>query len=304
MIRLGTRNSKLALWQSNWVASQLRDGGTEVTLVPLTTEGDVKTGSLRELGGEGLFTKRLQTALLDDEIDLAVHSLKDLPTDPVPGLKLTAVPPREDVRDAFISNQFLSVEDLPMGARVGTGSLRRTAQLKWRRPDLTVMDLRGNVDTRLRKLDEGEYDAIVLACAGLRRLGLEERITQALDLQVMLSAVGQGALGLETRADDSATISAVRLLNDPNTECCVMAERGFLNETRAGCTAPVAAHAVFSDNQLCLQAAILSDAGDQRLDWQVIGDGAHAESLGRRLAQELMAMGGQAILHSGKSNDG
>lgn len=302
MIRLGTRNSPLALWQSNWVAGQLRARGGLVQLVPITTEGDVATGSLRQLGGDGLFTKRLQVALLDNEIDLAVHSLKDLPTDPVDGLALAAVPDREDVRDAFVSNRFVTWSEMPTGATVGTGSLRRAAQLKWLRPDLTIADLRGNVDTRLRKLDEGHYDAIVLACAGLRRLGLEQRITQAMDLSTMLSAVGQGALGLETRSDDAATIEQVQALNDFNTMVCVTAERAFLNETRAGCTAPVAGHAVVRENQLYMQAAILSEAGDQRLDWQIGGSAASAMALGRELARQLLNMGGREILSARSAN--
>ena len=296
MIRLGTRNSQLALWQSNWVADQLQSRGWEVNLVPLTTEGDVATGPLRQLGGDGLFTKRLQMALLDNEIDLAVHSLKDLPTEPVADLTLAAVPPREDVRDAFISNRYLTWSELPAGATIGTGSLRRAAQMKWLRPDLLIRDLRGNVDTRLRKLDEGQYDAIILACAGLRRLGLEARITQALDLSTMLSAVGQGALGLETRRSDATTIQAVQALNDPATFASVSAERAFLNETRAGCTAPVAGHATVRDQQLFVQAAILSESGDQRLDWQMGGAVASAEALGRELARQLLNMGGREIL--------
>jgi hydroxymethylbilane synthase len=298
MIRLGTRNSQLALWQSNWVADRLRDLGHAVELVPLTTAGDVAVGSLRELGGEGLFTKRLQMALLADEIDLAVHSLKDLPTDPVAGLALAAVPPREDVRDAWVSNRFMSWQELPAAAKVGTGSLRRAAQLRWLRPDVQVVDLRGNVDTRLRKLDEQQYDAIILACAGLRRLNLTERITQALDLSIMLSAVGQGALGLETRSGDAVTVAAVSQLNDAATESCVTAERAFLNETRAGCTAPVAAHAVLRDGRLHVAAAILSPDGEQRLDWQIGGPVEGAGELGRQLAKQLLSMGGQAILEA------
>ncbi|MBL8890743.1 MAG: hydroxymethylbilane synthase [Planctomycetaceae bacterium] len=296
MIRLGTRNSQLALWQSTWVADQLRSRGFEVELVPLTTEGDVATGPLRQLGGEGLFTKRLQIGLQNREIDLAVHSLKDLPTEPVTGLELAAVPEREDVRDAFVSNSYVTWSDLPQHAKVGTGSLRRAAQLRWLRPDLEVVDLRGNVDTRLRKLDEGHYDAIVLACAGLRRLGLEQRITQALDLDTMLSAVGQGALGLEVRCEDIVTRDAVRTLNDVVTLKCVQAERAFLNETRAGCTAPVAAHAVIRGEQLYLQGAILSESGQQRLDWQIGGHVGAASELGRELARQLLSMGGREIL--------
>jgi hydroxymethylbilane synthase len=302
MIRLGTRSSQLALWQSTWVADQLRGGGIDVRLVPITTEGDIAMGSLRQLGGDGLFTKRLQIALQDNEIDLAVHSLKDLPTEAVAGLTLAAVPPREDVRDAFVSSRYVTWSDLPAGGTVGTGSLRRAAQLKWLRPDLRVLDLRGNVDTRLRKLDDGQYDAIVLACAGLRRLGLEQRITQALDLSTMLSAVGQGALGLEVRADDQKTIESVRRLNDSDTLACVTAERAFLNETRAGCTAPVAGHAVVQGEQLFMQGAILSESGDQRLDWQIGGARSAAANLGRELARQLLNMGGREILNRRSNN--
>ncbi len=300
MIRLGTRNSALALWQSNWVADQLRQIGQTVELVQLMTEGDVRTGALREIGGEGLFTKRLQIGLLENEIDLAVHSLKDLPTDPVDGLQLTAVPLREDVRDAFVSSRYASLVELPEGAIVGTGSLRRSAQLLWTRPDLRIVDLRGNVDTRLRKLDEGQYDAIILACAGLRRLNLADRITQALDLSLMLSAVGQGALGLETRRDDRAVVNAVAKLNDPPTFACVTAERAFLNETRAGCTAPVAAYACFQDQRLFVQGVVVSESGDQRIEWQIGGPEQQAESMGRALAQQLFQLGAKEILQRQK----
>jgi hydroxymethylbilane synthase len=296
MIRLGTRNSPLALWQSGWVAEQLRARGCPVQLVPLTTAGDVTAGPLRQLGGEGLFTKRLQIALLEEEIDLAVHSLKDLPTEPVSGLLLAAVPEREDVRDAFVSTRFVALETLPDGARVGTGSLRRAAQLRWQRPDLQILDLRGNVDTRLRKLDEGQYEAIILACAGLRRLQLADRITQALDLSLMMSAVGQGALGLETRASDMEVVQAVQGLDHAATHACVRAERAFLQATRAGCTAPVAAHAREKDGTIYLQAVILNEAGDQRVDWQIGGPTGRAEELGRDLATQLFALGGQQLL--------
>jgi len=228
--------------------------------------------------------------------------LKDLPTKPEIGLRLAAVPPREDVRDALITRTEATrsgsgLADLPPGARVGTGSLRRAAQLKWIRSDLQVLDLRGNVDTRLRKLDEGQFDAIVLACAGLRRLGLAERISEALDLSVMLSAVGQGALGLETRQDDATTIDAVAGLDDPVTHACVLAERAFLNAAQAGCSSPVAAHAVCRDDLLFLQAAILDESGRERLDWQIGGPLLQCEDLGQRLASQMLMMGGEQLLN-------
>jgi hydroxymethylbilane synthase len=255
-------------------------------------------GSLRELGGDGLFTKRLQLGLQNNEIDLAVHSLKDLPTDPVDGLALSAVPQREDVRDAFVSNQFRSLAELPDGAKVGTGSLRRAAQLKWLRPDLQILDLRGNVDTRLRKLDQQDYDAIILACAGLKRLQMSDRITQALELDQMLSAVGQGALGLETRADDTQTIEAVSKLNNPEIMACVTAERAFLNQTRAGCTAPVAGHAVISNEQIHFKGLILNETGTKRCYKEAAGPILEAETIGRQLVQQMFEEGARALLQA------
>lgn len=295
-IRLGTRASQLALWQANWAADTLRSKGFEVQLIKLSTDGDVLKGPLSQLGGDGLFTKRLQWALLQDEIDLAVHSLKDLPTDPTEGLSLAAVPEREDVRDAFVCNEFNSIEELPNGARVGTGSLRRAAQLKNLRPDLQVLDLRGNVDTRLRKLDENQYEAIILACAGLRRLGLEDRIRVALPHEVMLSAVGQGALGLEIRDNDSEMQEAIAPLNVPNVWTAVQAERSFLNETRAGCTAPVAGYATADNGQLQLEGGVWSQDGQKKIRQTVTGTSDQAEELGRNLARTIMAAGGQSLL--------
>lgn len=304
MIRLGTRSSQLAMWQANWTADRLRDLGYEVSLVPISTDGDVLLGSLRELGGDGLFTKRLQMGLQQDEIDLAVHSLKDLPTEAVPGLVLAAVPVREDVRDALVSNQFASIADLPAGAKVGTGSLRRAAQLRWMRPDLQILDLRGNVDTRLRKLDQGQYEAIILACAGLRRLGLEQRITQAIPVDTMLSAVGQGALGLETRDDDDTTRQAVEQLNDPAIMACVQAERSFLHGTRAGCTAPVAALAEIQDPatlEISLRALILNEAGTHRIAETHQGHWQQATQIGAALVQRMMDQGaGDLLTPAGK----
>lgn len=308
IIRLGTRASKLAMWQATWTAQALTDLGHQVELVALSTDGDVLKGPLSELGGDGLFTKRLQYALLNDEIDLAVHSLKDLPTDAVDGLRLSAVPVREDVRDALVCHGHATLHELPSGARIGTGSLRRAAQAKYHRPDFQISDLRGNVETRLRKLDEGQYDAIILACAGLRRLELEDRIQLALPLDQMLSAVGQGALGLETRSDDARVHQAAAELNDDETWVAVTAERGFLNETRAGCTAPVAGNATVRDGQVQLEGAILSEDGQQMIRRRGQGPAANAEEVGRQLAREIMEAGGRALLSgpdgTGNETDG
>ena len=214
-LRIGTRGSKLARWQADWVAAELSRLGTSVEIVEISTQGDrEQAGPLSSLGGEGVFTKEIQRALLANEVDLAVHSLKDLPTEPVAGLVLGAVPTRASTADALVSNAFASLDELPQGARIGTGSPRRQAQLLHRRPDLQVLGIRGNVDTRLRKLDDGEYNAIILAEAGLQRLGLADRIAQSLTPDIMLPAVGQGALGIECRDDDPITKTALQNLDD------------------------------------------------------------------------------------------
>ncbi|HEY3393956.1 MAG TPA: hydroxymethylbilane synthase, partial [Lacipirellulaceae bacterium] len=228
-MRIGTRGSQLARWQAEWVAEQLRREGQDVELVEIATRGDIEQArSIEEIGTRGVFTKAIQRALLAGDVDLGVHSLKDLPTDPVEGLMLGAVSQRESPADVLVSNIAASLEILPNGARVGTGSLRRQAQLRYLRPDLQIREIRGNVDTRLRKLDEGQFDAIVLAEAGLRRLGLIERIAQVLPLDVMLPAVGQGALAIECRADDQATRRVVAALGDPASHAAVVAERALL----------------------------------------------------------------------------
>jgi hydroxymethylbilane synthase len=221
-IRIGTRASPLARWQAQWVSDALTAAGHGAVLVPITTRGDVQqVQPVEQLGDRGVFTKELQRALLAGQIDVAVHSLKDLPTDPVAGLILAAVPRRESPCDVLVSRDSLRLETLPPGARVGTGSLRRQSQLLHLRPDLLVAPIRGNVDTRLRKLDEGQYDALILAQAGLNRLGLSHRVTQILSTNQMLPAVGQGALGLETRAEDGETRSALSALDDPASHFAV-----------------------------------------------------------------------------------
>jgi hydroxymethylbilane synthase len=300
-IRIGTRASQLALWQSNWVAERLRAQGVEVELVHITTQGDVTSGPLGEIGGQGLFTKEIQRALLDGRVHLAVHSLKDLPTEEVEGLTLAAVPERAGEGDALVSNLAATFNDLPPNARVGTGSARRKAQLLHARPDLVINEIRGNVDTRLRKLDEGQYDALVLAEAGLRRLGWEQRIRQVLPKTLMLPAVGQGALGLEVRSDDERTQRAVAGLNDLATNAAVTAERSMLAALRGGCLAPVGAWGrVDETGRLRLDAAVLSHDGRRRI--AAVGDSAvnSAIELGRRVARELLHQGAAELIAASK----
>ncbi len=293
---LGTRGSQLAMWQSSWVKSQLEKNGHAVELVVLKTEGDIATGPLAQIGGQGLFTKRLQTALLENEVDLAVHSLKDLPTRCPPELAIAAVPPRESVFDALVCNHYDSLDHLPAGARVGTGSVRRGAQLKHIRPDLTILDLRGNVDTRLSKLDNGQYDAIVLACAGLIRLGQAERISYRFTPNELLPAVGQGALGIETRADDSATIQAVIELDDAVSHSQTIAERRLLSSLDAGCMAPIGALTTIVGPDIEMTAAVLSADGQERIHCSESLPLANAADLGVRVAEKLIGLGAERLL--------
>ncbi|MBC8355364.1 MAG: hydroxymethylbilane synthase [Planctomycetes bacterium] len=295
-IRLGTRASALARWQAQWVASRLTELGASVELVFIKTGGDGTTTPITESSGQGLFTKEIQRALLDGRIDLAVHSLKDLPTERIEGLGLAAVPPRESPNDAFISNQVATVEHLPGESRVGTGSRRRQSQLLYARPDLAVVDIRGNVETRLQKLDDGEYDAIILAEAGLKRLGLGDRITQLLPPAVMLPAVGQGALGLETREDDASTIAVVGQLDDACTHACVLAERALLAALRGGCLAPIGAWGRVLDDKLHLDAVVLSADGAARLVANAMGDIGSAVTLGESAARHLIEQGAAELI--------
>jgi hydroxymethylbilane synthase len=301
---LGTRSSPLARWQAQFVADCLAALGHAVELVPVTTAGDVTTGPLREAGGQGFFTKELQRALLDGRIDLAVHSLKDLPTDAVPGLALAAVPERENPADVLVCAPSIGASDLqslPRGARVATGSTRRRAQLLNARPDLVMCDVRGNVETRLRKLDEGQFDAIVLALAGLTRLGLVKRATQILPPEVMLPAVGQGALGIETRADDDATLAMLAPLNEPNSRQCVLAERAMLAELRGGCLAPVGAWGRIEAAQLRLDGVVLSVDGRQRLMASAVGASTDAEKIGKDVARELIDQGAAQLIAAART---
>lgn len=300
IVRLGTRSSPLARWQANWVASQLRDVGTTVELVLVQTEGDVRSGPIGQLGSQGLFTKEIQRALLEDRIDLAVHSLKDLPTEPFPGLQLAAVPPRESPRDVLVSAAGQGVGDLPLGARVGTGSMRRCAQLLAARPDLVVSDVRGNLDTRLRKLDEGQFDALVLAEAGLIRLHLAHRISQVIPYSIMLPAVGQGALGLETRDEDRAMVQLLRSLDDPQSHQSVVAERALLARLHGGCRTPVGAHGRVQDGRLWLDAVVLAADGSRRLTASGSECPANAALLGQQVADDLLGQGAGELLQAAR----
>lgn len=295
-LRLGTRNSPLARWQAEWVAARLTELGHAVELVPITTQGDVKTAPLGQIGGMGLFTKELQRALLDDQIDLAVHSLKDLPTAPVEGLALAAVPPRESTADALLAISAASIDELPQNARIGTGSLRRKAQLLYLRRDLVVEDIRGNVETRVRKLEEGQFDAIVLAEAGLKRLGLADRIRQVIPSSIMLPAVGQGALAIETRSTDDATRQLLAVLDHEETHQAVLAERTLLQSLRAGCLAPVGALAWIEGERLMLQAAVLSPDGKRRVAAAAATLSNDAVYLGHIVAEELLAQGAAELI--------
>ena len=299
-IRLGTRASKLAMWQSNWVKSQLEKLGHSVELIQIKTEGDVTAGPLAQIGGQGLFTKQLQIALLEEQIDLAVHSLKDLPTEDHPDLTVAAVPKREDTADAFVSNRFASLEELPDKTVIGTGSVRRAAQLKHLRSDLEIRDIRGNVDTRLKKLDGGNFDAIILAAAGLKRLGLEHRIAHSFEPDQLLPAVGQGALGLETRKFDIATVSIVRQLSNPDSYHRAFAERSMLKTLFAGCLAPVGASttavSVNGSSRLTLTGVVLSTDGTERLQSTDTLPLEESIKLGKIVANQLLEQGADRLL--------
>ena len=297
-IRLATRGSALAWTQSGTVADALRARGHEVELVKVTTHGDVSTAPLASLGGTGVFVGAVRAAVLAGEADLAVHSFKDLPTAPADGLVLGAVPPREDPADALCARDGLDLEALPSGARVGTGSPRRAAQVLARRPDLEVVAIRGNVETRLRRAGD-DLDAVVLAAAGLRRLGLEAAITERLDPEEFLPAPAQGALAVECRADAPAELrEALTALDDLPTRLCALAERAVLARLEAGCAAPVAAHAVVSEGRVLLTATVVSLDGSRRL--RVHDDGpateADAEVVGRRVAGQLLDAGAAELV--------
>ena len=299
-LRIGTRASPLARWQAEWVAAQLGRAGADVELVPITTTGDRDQGPIGQIGTPGIFTKEIQRALLDRRIDLAVHSLKDLPTELVEGLSLAAVPPRASPWDVLIAREAASLEELPERAVVGTSSLRRRSQLWHLRPDLELRDVRGNIDTRLRKLRQGEFDALVLARAGLERLGLADQATEVLRAPRLLPAVGQGALGLETRADDEPARRQAELLNDAGTFQAVTAERAMLAALRGGCLAPIAAWGRMEGGRLLLAGRVLSRDGARRLEAESAGDPDGAAALGREVAARLIDQGAEGLIESSR----
>ncbi len=308
-LTIGSRGSKLALWQTHWVRDQFVAAGHEIEVRIIKTTGDKLQAAepgeplpasmaqtVAEAGSKGLFIKEIEEALLTREIDVAVHSLKDLPTEQPAELALGAVPQREDARDVFISRNGHSVEGLPSGARVATSSLRRQTQLRALRPDLVYVAMRGNLDTRLRKLDRGDCEALVLAAAGVLRLGLTERITSYFGLDRMCPAVGQGALGIEIRADDARAREAVAHLDHLATHQAVRAERAVLRRLGGGCQVPIAAHAVVENGHLQLQGLVANLGGTRVIRAQMKGPVSDPESLGAAVAEDLLSQGAREIL--------
>ena len=297
MLVIGSRGSQLALWQAHWVEARLKSLGFETRIEIIKTTGDKIQGvPLAQVGSKGLFTKEIEEALLAGTIDLAVHSLKDLPTELPDGLTLCAIPEREDPRDALVGK---TLDELAAGARVGTSSLRRSAQLRHSRPDLVVESIRGNVDTRLRKLDEGQYDAILLACAGLRRLGWADRICQVMDPEVMCPAVGQGALGIETRPVGDG-FEACLALDHVGTRRAVLAERAVLGALGGGCQVPIGAHARLVEGSLSVMAIVIMPDGSDVVRERLDGPVEDAEAIGLEVAARLLKSGAGRILESVK----
>lgn len=298
-IRIATRKSPLAMWQAEFVQEALEQAhpGLVVELVPMVTKGDVILDTpLAKVGGKGLFVKELEVAMLDDRADIAVHSMKDVPVDFPDGLGLVTICEREDPRDAFVSNNYSNIDTLPASAIVGTSSLRRQCQLRALRPDLVIKDLRGNVNTRLRKLDEGEYDAIILACAGLVRLKMEDRIRAAIAPEVSLPAVGQGAVGIECRLDDLRVQGLLEALNHNETATRVRCERAMNNRLQGGCQVPIGSYSELQGDQIWLRALVGEPNGSKIVRGEVTGPAADAETLGTQLADQLLADGAKDIL--------
>ena len=299
IVRIATRRSPLALWQAEYVKAALEKAhpGIRVELVKMVTQGDkILDTPLAKVGGKGLFVKELETGMLRGEADIAVHSMKDVPVEFPDGLHLATICPREDPRDAFVSNRYSTFASLPEGARVGTSSLRRQCQLRKQRPDLQVLDLRGNVNTRLKKLDDDKYDAIILAAAGLIRLGFQERIREFLSPQTSLPAIGQGAVGIECRIDDERIHSLLAPLNDETTRIRVSAERAMNNRLEGGCQVPIAGYAELNGDELWLRGLVGRPDGSHVIEGETKGSASQAETLGTALADDLLARGARAIL--------
>ena len=296
-LRIGSRGSQLALWQAHHIGALLRERGHEVELEIIKTTGDKITDvALAKVGTKGMFTKEIEEALAEGRVDLAVHSLKDLPTELSAGFEIAAITTRENPRDVFCSTKFESIEDLPQSARVGTSSLRRQAQLKAVRPDLDIHPLRGNVDTRLRKLEAGEYDAIILAAAGLNRLGKTELVRQVIPAEVMCPAAGQGALGIEIRAGDTITRQHLAFLDDAAVRATTTCERALLNKLGGGCQVPIGAFAEVRNGRLHLEAIVADPDGSKIL--RESREGSDPVQLGESVGDTLLQRGGDAILEA------
>ncbi len=298
-VRLGTRASLLALRQANWIKSRMEEQnpGVEVTLVHIKTQGDKVDFPLFQIGGKGLFVKEIEESLLREEVDLAVHSAKDLPVLIPEGLALIAFPEREDSRDALISKGEKPWAEIPSGGKVGTSSLRRQAQLLHLRPDLEIVPLRGNLDTRLNKLSTLDLDAIVLASAGLRRMGWADRVAEYFEPEVMLPAVGQGVLAIEARSQDRRIAHLAARLNHPPTQMCFMAERAFLQRLGGGCQVPIAGLAQLASGRINLRALVAAPDGREVIRGKVEGPSTQGDDLGKRLAEELLEKGARVILN-------
>lgn len=304
-ISIGTRGSKLALWQSEWIKSELKSRypDLEIELNKIKTTGDkILDVPLAQVGGKGLFVKEIEEALLRGEADIAVHSMKDVPTEFPEELHLAVICEREDPRDAFISQiqsskfKVQNFKSLPKGATIGTSSLRRSCQLLSIRPDLKIEQLRGNLDTRLRKLDERQFEAIILAAAGVKRLGLQNRITEILPFEISLPAIGQGAIGIECRIDDEFIHGLISPLDHSETSICVKAERAFLLRLEGGCQVPIAAHARLIQGKVSMDGLVGSISGDKIIKGHIEGAYEQAETLGVQLANEILSKGGKEIL--------
>lgn len=299
ILRIATRKSQLALWQANYVKSMLEHHhpALKIELVTMTTQGDkILDTPLAKVGGKGLFVKELETGMLEGTADIAVHSMKDVPVEFPDGLHLPVICQREDPRDAFVSNTFKSLEALPQGAILGTSSLRRQSQIAALRPDLKIKDLRGNVNTRLQKLDDGEYDAIILAAAGLKRLDFEERITQFIGTDVCLPAIGQGAVGIECRSDDARVNNLIAPLTDNKTLIRVLAERAMNQRLQGGCQVPIAGYAEYEQGLVMLRGLVASVDGQQIIRGDIAGSPENAQELGVVLAEDLLSRGADKIL--------
>ena len=299
VLRIATRQSPLALWQAEFVKARLEafHPGLQVELVGMKTKGDVILDTpLAKVGGKGLFVKELEVAMLEHRADIAVHSMKDVPVEFPDGLGLAVICEREDPRDAFVSNHFNSIDELPQGARVGTCSLRRQSQIRERRPDLQIFDLRGNVNSRLQKLDDGQFDAIILAAAGLKRLQFDDRIRAAMAPEESLPAVGQGAVGIECRLDDAETLALLEPLRHVDTTTRVLAERGMNNRLEGGCQVPIAGYAELEGDQLWVRGLVGEPDGSRLVRGEIRGPRDQAEALGRQLAEQLLADGAADIL--------